>query len=48
VFRWHGGQVSFVSPSDFDNAGSHIRSVARALAIALRAHLVGDEGEIYR
>lgn len=48
VFRWHEGRVSFVSPRDFDDAGSHIRSIARALAIALRAHLVGDEGEIYR
>jgi hypothetical protein len=48
VFRWHAGRVSFVCPKDFDDEASHMRSVARALADALQANIVGDEGELYR
>lgn len=48
VFRWHGGRVSFVAPKDFDNASTHLRQVARALAQTLQASVVGDEGELYR
>lgn len=47
VFRWHGGHVSFVAPKDFDNASTHLRLIARALALALQASVVGDEGEPY-
>lgn len=45
VFRWHGGHVSFVAPKDFDNASTHLRLIARALAQALQASVIGDEGE---
>lgn len=47
AFRWHDGRVSFVAPKDFDNASTHMRLVARALAEALQASVVGDEGEPY-
>lgn len=47
AFRWHGGRVSFVAPKDFDNTSTHMRLVARALAEALQASIVGDEGELY-
>lgn len=48
VFRWHAGRVSFICPKDFDDEASHVRSVARALADALQASIVGDDGEVYR
>lgn len=48
VFRWSEGRVSFVGPKDFDDAGSHLRSMARVLAEALGARIVGDRGETYR
>ena len=47
VFRWHGGKVTFVAPKDFDDASTLLRLVARALAQALQASVVGDEGEPY-
>ena len=48
VFRWSDGRASFVGPQDFDDAASHLRCVARTLAGALQAHVVGDKGETYR
>ena len=48
VFRWDAGCVSFVGPKDFDDETTHMRAVARALAEALQANVVGDEGELYR
>jgi len=47
VFRWSDGRVSFVQPKDFDDDASHLRCVVRVLAEALRASIVGDEGETY-
>lgn len=47
LFRWHDGRVSFVGPKDFHNENSPMRDVARALAQALGARLVGDEGRIF-
>ncbi|HOY77165.1 MAG TPA: hypothetical protein PLN33_05125 [Hyphomonadaceae bacterium] len=47
VFRWHEGRVSFVGPKDFHIEDSHMRCVVRALAAALRAQVVGDEGRTF-
>lgn len=47
VFRWHEGRVSFVGPKDFHVEGSHLRGVARALAVALQARVVDDDGKLF-
>ncbi len=47
VFRWHEGRVSFVGPKDFHDERSHMRGIARALAAALQARVVGDDDRLF-
>jgi hypothetical protein len=48
VFRWDEEDVSFVGTDAFaSDATCHLHSIARQLAEALQASIVGDEGELY-
>ncbi len=47
IFYWNETRVSFRAPDDFLARECVARSLARELARALDARLVGDEGEIY-
>lgn len=48
VFRWDDEEVSFVGSDEFTrDAACHLRSIARQLAEALQASVIGDEGETY-
>lgn len=47
-FRWSNeGLVDFRATTDFDDPGSQLRTIARALAHRLNAVVRGDEGEYY-
>lgn len=48
VFRWDEESIDFVGTEAFaSDAACHLRSVARQLAEALQASVIGDEGEAY-
>lgn len=48
VFRWDEAEVSFVGADEFrTDAACHLRAIARQLAEALQASVIGDEGETY-
>ena len=48
IFTWNRtGRISFRAPQDWENAESHVRAIANALALKLSASLIGDEGEVY-
>jgi hypothetical protein len=48
VFRWDEENVSFVATEEFVNdPACQLRIIARQLAEALQASVVGDEGEPY-
>lgn len=48
VFRWDEEDVSFVGTEEFANdAACQLRAVARQLAEALQASVIGDDGELY-
>ena len=48
VFRWDDAEISFVGTEDFaSNAACQLRCIARQLAEALHASVIGDEGEPY-
>ncbi len=48
VFRWDEEDVSFVGTDEFANdAACQLRSIARQLAEALQASIIGDDGEPY-
>lgn len=48
VIRFQNGRASFKATADIDKTKSPVRKVAAALAKALSARIVGDEGEVYR
>lgn len=45
--RWRRGRVSVACPADFDDPSTALRVALRALADALGAQVVGDEGEVW-
>jgi len=48
IFRWDEEDVSFVGTEEFANdPDCQLRLIARQLAEALQASIVGDEGELY-
>lgn len=48
VFRWDEDDISFVGTEEFaSDAACQLRLIARQLAEALEASVVGDEGEVY-
>jgi len=48
VMLWSRDSVTFNAPRDWEEPGCTVRSVAFALARALKARVTGDEGEEYQ